>query len=80
MSLTDFLSILRQRWLVIVLCVLVAAGVVFAVTPAKHDLTPRIGSYTATSTLLVGSSGTDDMGGGYASLGRVALFITTGEV
>ena len=80
MSLTDFLSILRQRWLVVVLCMLVAAGVVFAITPAERDLSPRIGSYTATATMLVGSTGTDTTGGGYASLGRVALFITTGEV
>lgn len=79
MSLTDFLSILRQRWLVIVLCTAVAAGVVFAVTPAERDLAPRIGSYTATATLLVGTTGTSETSG-YASLGRVALFITTGEV
>lgn len=80
MSLTDFLSILRHRWLVIVLCMLIAAGVVFAVTPAERDLSPRIGSYTATATLLVGSTGAPETGAGYASLGRVALFITTGEV
>ena len=54
MTLTDFLSILRQRWLVPVLCMLVAAGVVFAITPAERDLSPRIGSYTATATMLVG--------------------------
>lgn len=76
MSLTDFLSIIRQRWLVIVLCMVVAAGVVFAITPAQRDLVPRIGSYTATATMLVGSEGET----GYASMGRVALFITTGEV
>ena len=80
MSLKDFLSILRHRWLVIVLCVLIAAGVVFAITPAERDVSPRIGSYTATATLLVGSTGSPETGAGYASLGRVALFITTGEV
>lgn len=82
MSLKDFFTIIRQRWLIILLCVIVAAAVMFAVTPAKRDTTPRIGSYTATATLIVGSGPTLDPNQpeGPASLGRIALFITTGEV
>lgn len=89
MSLHEFMKIVRQRWIVIVLCVLVAAGVMFAVTPANYDTTPKIGSYTATATLLVGSKPAPAPTGkspapvvneAPASLGRISLFITTGEV
>lgn len=59
MSLHEFLKILRQRWLVVVLCTLVAAGVMFVITPARRDTTPRIGSYTATATVLVGARAAD---------------------
>lgn len=71
MSLHEFIKIVRQRWIVIVLSVLVAAGVMFAVTPANYDTTPKIGSYTAKATLLVD---------GGAGMSRVGLFIQTGEV
>lgn len=71
MSLHDFVKILRQRWIVIVLCTLIAAIAMFVVTPARGDTTPKIGTYTATATLLV------DQG---ASLGRIQIFIEKGEV
>ncbi len=83
MTLHEFLKIVRQRWIVIVLSTLIAAGVMFAVTPAKRDTTQRIGSYSATATLLVGSrtpSQTENLNPESASLGRVTLFITAGEV
>jgi len=72
MSRHEFIKIVRQRWM---LSVLVAAGVMFVITPANRDTTPKIGSYTATATLLVG----DGVSGG-AQMGRIELFITTGEV
>lgn len=71
MSLHDFAKVVRQRWIVILLATLVAAAVMFAVTPARRDTTQRIGSYTATATVLY-------QGG--VSPGRIALFITTGEI
>lgn len=81
MSLHDFVKILRQRWLVIVLTTLIAAVAMFVATPARGDTTPKIGSYTATATLLVG---TDPTGEGEvqprASLGRIELYVTTGDV
>lgn len=89
MSLHDFIKILRQRWWVILLCTFVAAGAMFAATPARTDTTQRIGSYTATTTLLVGHRAADPeptRPGSPApsyervSLPRISLFITTGEV
>ncbi|MBB1494619.1 AAA family ATPase [Propioniciclava sp. MC1595] len=91
MSLHDFIKILRQRWWVILLCTLVAAGAMFLATPARTDTTQRIGSYTATTTLLVGyrADPVETPGRGTtapqapverASMARIALFITTGEV
>lgn len=88
MSLHDFVKILRQRWLVIVLCTLVAGIAMFVVTPARTDTTPKIGSYTATVTLLVGQRPATQAPRQTVapvqvlpvSMGRIALFITTGEV
>ncbi len=85
MSLHDFVKVVRQRWIVILLCTLVAAAVMFLVTPARTDTTQRIGSYTATATLLVGTrpdaqQTTGPIGLEQVSLGRISLFITTGEI
>lgn len=85
-SLHDFVKVIRQRWLVILLSTLVAATVMFLVTPARTDTTQRIGSYTATATLLVGARPVSIPPNGQfttgesVSLGRIALFITTGEI
>lgn len=88
MSLHDFVKILRQRWWVILLCTLVAAAAMFIATPARTDTTQRIGSYTATATLLVGQRPAPAPTGRQtaapvqeqASMGRIALFITSGDV
>lgn len=92
MSLHDFIKIVRQRWWVILLCTLVAAAAMFIVTPARSDTSQRIGSYTATATLLVGQrapetrpsarpSAEDDPALQQpVSLGRIELFIKRGQV
>lgn len=85
MTLHEYWKVIRHRWLLIVACLLVAAGIAFLVTPASGDTTKRVGSYTATATLLVGSGaqpGQVNQGGSFesASLGRVMLFVTTGEI
>lgn len=72
MTLGGYLTIFRQRWWVIALCTLLGAVVVFAVTPAEASDKPPVSSYTATATLLTSDA--------QASLGRIALYITTGEV
>ena len=74
MTLNDYLKAFRQRWLVIALCTLVASAVMWVVTPAKTDAI-QARSYTATATLLVGGSGDVN-----TQLGRIALFLTTGEI
>ena len=56
MTLQDYLKIFRHRWLVIAACTLTAAAVMWFVTPASTDTTLKVGSYTATATLLVGSN------------------------
>lgn len=91
MSLHDFIKILRQRWWVILLCTLVAGAAMFVITPARGDTTQRIGSYTATTTMLVGYRPAPAATPGRnneepqpaverASMNRISLFITTGEV
>ncbi|MFC7489217.1 MULTISPECIES: AAA family ATPase [unclassified Knoellia] len=77
MTLQDYIKVFRHRWIVIVICTAVAAGVTWFVTPASTDTTKKIGSYTATATILVGSSNSEQ---GAPNLGRLALYLTTGEV
>ena len=55
MTLHEFIRILRHRWIVLVACTVVAAAVMWLVTPSSADVTRKIGSYTATATLLVGT-------------------------
>jgi len=74
MTLNDYLKAFRHRWLVIALCTLVAGSVMWVVTPAKTDAV-QASSYTAKATLLVGGSGDVN-----SQLGRIALFLTTGEI
>ena len=76
MTLDGYLKIFRQRWLPILICALVAATVMFVATPAKPPNQPAASSYTGTATLLVGTSSA----GASSSLGRVALYVTKGEV
>ena len=78
MTLRDYVKIFRQRWWVIVVCGLVGAVVMFVITPAKASDQAPTRSYTATATLLVGS--VEGGGGASMPLGRIALYVTTGEV
>ena len=78
MTLQDYIKVFRHRWMVIVICTLVAAAVTWFITPASADTTKKVGSYTATATLLV--SPTDPQVNSSASMGRIALYLTTGEI
>ena len=79
MTLRDYVKVFRHRWAVIAASTIIAALVMFLVTPAYTDTTQKVGSYTATATLLVGGPG-DAAGTAQASLGRIALFVTSGEI
>lgn len=79
MTLRDYAKVFRHRWAVIAASTIIAALVMFLVTPAYTDTTQKVGSYTATATLLVGGPG-DAAGTAQASLGRIALFVTSGEI
>lgn len=74
MTLRDYIRVFRRRWLIILACVLVAAGVTFAVADDGTKRAPT--GYSATATLLAGS--TSQTTG--SNLSRVALFITTGDI
>ncbi|MDO5499328.1 MAG: hypothetical protein Q4F67_06565 [Propionibacteriaceae bacterium] len=81
MSLLEYWKVFQHRWALVVACVLVAAGAVWLITPATPDAASRVGSYSATSTLLVGQGPNRAPGSGQgATLGRVQLFVTTGEI
>lgn len=77
MTLHDFIKVIRQRWIVILAATLVAAAVMWIVTPATPSTAQKVGSYTATATLLVSVR---QGGEGSVSLERVKLFITTGDI
>lgn len=77
MTLQDYIKVFRHRWIVIIICALVAGGVTWFVTPASADTTKKVGSYTATATILVGSTDPDS---GSANMGRIPLYMTTGEI
>lgn len=84
MTLHEYWKVIRHRWILILLCTLLLAGMAWLITPATTDTTRKVGSYTATTTLLVGSRANAATPQGSftenVSLGRVALFVTTGEV
>ncbi|MFC7488061.1 AAA family ATPase [Knoellia sp. CPCC 206453] len=77
MTLQDYIKVFRHRWPVILICALVAGAVTWFITPASADTTQKVGSYTATATITVGSK---DVEGVSPNLGRIALYLTTGEV
>lgn len=80
MTLRDYAAVVRRKWPVIVACALMAAAVVWLMTPAKPP-EPKPESYSATATLLVSSPpqvGTEPVP--QVSLGRIALYVKTGEV
>lgn len=77
MTLQDYIKAFRHRWYVIAACALVAAAVTWLVTPASSDTTKKVGSYTATSTILVGSKSATNPS---PTLGRLKLYVTTGEI
>lgn len=75
MTLNDYLKAFRHRWLVIVLCTVVAGALMWIVTPAKTGVTEQASSYTATATLLIG--GAQDPNNQTA---RIPLYLTTGDI
>ena len=81
MTLQDYIKVFRHRWPVIVICALVAGAITWLVTPASADTTKKVGSYTATATVVVGTKpSTDDAPPVAVNLSRVVLYLTTGEV
>lgn len=71
-----------HRWRINSLCVrsrLLPCG---SLTPAQTDVTQKVGSYTATVTLVVGADGSadDTEAPTPISLARIALYVTTGEI
>ena len=76
MTLRDYFTVVRRRWPIIVACAVVAAAVMWFLSPANSARAQVAPSYTATATLVVG--------GGTAtrpvSLDRIALYVKTGEI
>lgn len=70
----EYLRIVRRRWKLVALCVVVALAAAWATTPAHPRGSRPITSYRATATLLQSTSATS------MSLFYIALFVTTGDV
>ena len=79
MTLRDYAKVFTHRWLLITVVTLVTALATFLLTPAQ-SVSNTAQSYTATATLLADSRGSSDGTTPGLALGRIALFITTGEV
>ncbi|GGB70037.1 protein-tyrosine kinase [Knoellia flava TL1] len=77
MTLQDYIKVFRHRWMVILVCALVAGAVTWFVTPASADTTKKVGSYAATATILVGSTDPENPN---PNMGRIPLYMTTGEI
>lgn len=80
MTLQDYLRVFRRRWPIIVVCGLAAAAAMWFVTPADAGTAKQTTSYTATATLLVGSEGKGDEEPSSVSMGRIALYLTNGDI
>lgn len=83
MTVLEYWKVVRHRWVLLVACALIAAAVAWLTTPASGDTTRNVGSYTATATVLAGPRAGEQGSASQfetISLGRVALFITVGEV
>jgi len=76
MTLSEYLKVFRQRWLIIAITTLVAAAVMWMTSPAVADTSQKASSYTATATLLVTNTETESE----SPMGRIALYLTTGEI
>ncbi|KAB7743348.1 P-loop NTPase [Nostocoides sp. F2B08] len=79
MTLRDYAKVFSHRWLLITVVTLVTALATFLLTPAQ-SVSNTAQSYTATATILADSRGSEDGTTPGLTLGRIALFITTGEV
>lgn len=60
----------------------IAAAAMWIVNTRQTDVTQKVGSYTATVTLVVGADGSadDTEAPTPSSLARIALYVTTGEI
>ncbi len=54
MTLRDYFTVVRRRWPIIVACAVVAAAVMWFLSPANPAKAQVAPSYTATATLVVG--------------------------
>lgn len=77
MTLREVLRVLARRWIVVVVCALVAGVATWFLTPATPARAEAGSSYTATATMLLGGGAA---GGQSGDINRVPLLITTGEV
>ncbi|KGN34711.1 protein-tyrosine kinase [Knoellia sinensis KCTC 19936] len=76
MTLQDYIRIIRQRWIVIVICAAVAGLVTWFLTPANASSVKDAPSYTATATVLVSAATADEQ----VSVDRVVLYAKTGAI
>ena len=49
MTLQDYIKVFRHRWMVIVICALVAAAVTWLITPASADFSNQISTASSES-------------------------------
>lgn len=77
MTLQAYLKVFLQRWKVIATCTIVAAAVMWIVTPANPPVTESKTTYTATATLLVESADQRQVS---VPMGRIPIYLTTGEI
>lgn len=75
MTFDEFITIVRRRWLVVVVCAVAAAAVTWSLSPAHPSKSKHVSTYTATATLLVNKSEHSPV-----TMDRVVLYFTKGKV
>ena len=78
MTLQDYLRVFRRRWPILLVCTLVAAAVMWRVTPANAGATRRSTRTPRPPPCSSVAKGTDQLTS--VSMGRIALYLTTGEI
>ena len=78
MDLLGYFRVLRRRWLVIVVLMLVGAGLGYASTLLNHDPVKTRTYYKSTATLQLDPQSTDVNPSAFSSVEQVAVYVTTG--
>ncbi len=80
MDLLTFFRVLRRRWLLILLCVIVGAGIGVATSLFNTTAAKQVTYYKATNTQIFDESSGNSKKSLVTNLDQIAILVTTGDV